>query len=180
MADLFYKSVGRNATFLLNFPVDREGRVNAIDSANVARFRQIIEQDMKTDLIRKAKVSASNERGKKFTAKKLTDGKWDTYWATSDEVNTGSVTFTFGKPTQVNRLLLQEYIPLGQRVKAFSVEALVGDKWQMVDAGEPTTTIDYKRILRFPTIEASAVRISVTDARGPLCINNIAAYYTNR
>ena len=180
LADLYYKSVGRNATFLLNFPVDREGRVNAIDSANVVRFRQIIEQDMKTDLMRKAKVSASNERGKKFTAKKFTDGKWDTYWATSDEVNTGSVTFTFGKPTQVNRLLLQEYIPLGQRVKAFAVEALVGDKWQMVDAGEPTTTIGYKRILRFPTIEATAIRVIVTESRGPVCLNNVEAYYANR
>ena len=180
LADLYYKSVGRNATFLLNFPVDREGRVNAIDSANAVRFRQMIEEDMKTDLLRKAKVTASSERGRKFSAKKLNDGKWDTYWATPDGENTGAVTFSFGKPTKVNRLLLQEYIPLGQRVKAFTVEALVGDKWQMVEAGEPTTTIGYKRILRFPTIEASAVRISVTDARGPLCINNIGAYFANR
>lgn len=180
LADLYYKSVGRNATFLLNFPVDREGRVNAIDSANAVRFRQIIEEEMKTNLLRKAKVTASSERGKKFSAKKLTDGKWDTYWATPDGENTGTVTFSFGKPTKVNRLLLQEYIPLGQRVKAFTVETLVGDKWQMVDAGEPTTTIGYKRILRFPTIEASAVRISVSDARGPLCINNIEAYFVNR
>ena len=90
------------------------------------------------------------------------------------------MTFTFKQPTKVNRLLLQEYIPLGQRVKAFQVEALVGNKWQMVDAGEPTTTIGYKRILRFPTIEATALRISVTDARGPLCLNNISAYFANR
>ena len=110
----------------------------------------------------------------------MTDGKWDTYWATSDEVNTCSVTFTFGKPTQVNRLLLQEYITLGQRVKAFSVEALVGDKWQMVDAGEPTTTIGYKRILRFPTIIASAISVIVTESRGPVCLNTVEAYYANR
>ena len=180
LADLFYKSVGRNATFLLNFPVDREGRVNAIDSANVVRFRQIITEDLKTNLLRKAKVSVSSERGKIFSAKKLTDGKWDTYWATPDGVSTSSVTFTFSKPTQVNRLLLQEYIPLGQRVKAFAVEALVGDKWQMVDAGEPTTTIGYKRILRFPTINASAIRVIVNESRGPICLNNIEAYYANR
>ena len=180
LADIYYQSVGRNATFLLNFPVDREGRVNAIDSANVVRFRQIIEQDMKTDLLRKTKVTASSERGKKFSAKKLTDGKWDTYWATPDGVSTSSVTFTFSKPTQVNRLLLQEYIPLGQRVKAFAVEALVGDKWQKVDAGEPTTTIGYKRILRFPTINASAIRVIVNESRGPICLNNIEAYYANR
>ena len=180
LADLYYKSVGHNATLLLNFPVDREGRVNAIDSANAVAFHQLIKQDLKTDLLRKAKVTATSIRGKKFSAKNLTDGKWDTYWATPDGMNTGVVTFTFKKPTKVNRLLLQEYIPLGQRVKAFKVEAMVDGKWQMVDAGEPTTTIGYKRILRFPTTEATALRISVTDARGPLCLNTISAYFANR
>ena len=180
LADLYYKSVGRNATFLLNFPVDREGRVNAIDSANAVAFRHIIEEDLKTNLLSKAVASASSERGKKFSAQKLIDGKWDTYWATPDGTNSGTVTFTLSKATRMNRIILQEYIPLGQRVKAFAVEALVGDKWQMVDAGEPTITIGYKRILRFPTIEAAAIRLTIKDARGPLCINNIEAYYANR
>ena len=180
LADLYYKSVGRNATFLLNFPVDRDGRVNAIDSANAVAFRHIIEDDLKTNLLSKAVVTASNERGKKFSAQKLTDGKWDTYWATPDGMNSGTVTFTLSKPTRMNRILLQEYIPLGQRVKAFSVMALVEGKWQKVEPGEPTTTIGYKRILRFPTIEATAIRLTIKDARGPLCINNIEAYYANR
>ena len=179
LTDLYYKSVGHNATFLLNFPVDREGRVNAIDSANAVAFHQMIMEELKTDLLRKAKATASSERGKKFSAKNLTDGKWDTYWATPDGVNTGAVTLTFKKPTRMNRLLLQEYIPLGQRVKAFSVEALVEGKWQAIDAGEPTTTIGYKRILRFPAIETTAVRVTITDARGPLCLNNIQAYFAN-
>ena len=180
LADLYYKSVGRNATFLLNFPVDREGRVNVIDSANAVRFRQIVDEDLKTDLLRKAKVTASSERGKKFRAKNLTDGKWDTYWATPDGENTGSVTFTFSKPTKVNRLLLQEYIPLGQRVKSFFVESLMAGQWQKIEVGEETTTIGYKRILRFPTIEASAIRVTITDARGPLCISGIEAYFAKR
>ncbi len=98
LAELYYTSVGRNATFLLNFPIDREGRVNAIDSANAVRFRQIIERDMKTDLFRKAKVT---------------------------------VTFTFPKPTQVNQILSQEYIPLGQRVGGVSWKPL-----QMANGGK--------------------------------------------
>ena len=104
--DLYYKSVGHNATLLLNFPVDRDGRVNAIDSANAVAFHQLITSELKTDLLRKAKASASSTRGKKFSAKNLTDGKWDTYWATPDGENTGTVTFTFKQPTKVNRLLL--------------------------------------------------------------------------
>ena len=176
LADLYYKSVGRNATFLLNFPVDREGRVNAIDSANAVRFRQIIDEELKTDLLRKAKVTASSERGKRFSAGKLNDGKWNTYWATPDGIEISSVTFTFSKPTRVNRLLLQEYIPLGQRVKSFAAEVLVDGEWTQIDPGEAFGTIGYKRILRFPTVETTAIRINFLESRGPICINNIEAY----
>ena len=106
----------------------------------------------------------------------MNDGKWDTYWATPDGTTTGSVTFTFRKPTRVNRLLLQEYIPLGQRVGRFEAEALVDGKWTQIDPGEPFGNIGYKRILRFATIEALALRISFFDGRGPLCISGIEAY----
>lgn len=180
LANIYYQSVGRNATLLLNFPIDREGRVNAIDSMNAVRFRQIIEKELKTDLLRKAKVTASSERGKKFSAKKMNDGKWDTYWATPDGVNTGIVTFTFSKPTKVNRLLLQEYIPLGQRVKEFNVDILVDGKWQKLDLGEPFGNIGYKRILQFATVETTAIRIYIPDARGPVCLSTIAAYCAPR
>ena len=176
LADLYYKSVGRNATFLLNFPIDREGRVNAIDSANAVHFRQIIDEELKTNLLRGAKVTASSERGKRFNARKLTDGKWDTYWSTPDGVNEGTVTLSFSKPTRVNRLLLQEYIPLGQRVGWFVASALIGGKWTSIDPGEPFGNIGYKRILRFATIETTALRISFFEGRGPLCISGIEAY----
>ena len=73
-------------------------------------------------------------------------------------------------------MLLQEYIPLGQRVKSFSVEVQKGDEWQSLEVGEETTTIGYKRILRFPEVSAEALRITFTDSRGPLCISEVGAY----
>ena len=76
----------------------------------------------------------------------------------------------------INRLVLQEYIPLGQRVKKFVVEVFVGDVWVPVDTREETTTIGYKRILRFNTVGTDRLRIRFEESRGPLCISNIEAY----
>lgn len=177
LADLYYRSVGHNGTFLLNFPIDREGRVHPIDSVNAIAYHQMIQRELRDNLLAGRKATVSTERGEQFSATCLTDGDWDTYWATPDGVTNGTVTFSFDKPTKVNRLLLQEYIPLGQRVRAFRVEAKVGDEWMKLDCGEETTTIGYKRILRFPTVQAAALRISILDARGPLCINNIEAFW---
>ena len=177
LADLYYRSVGHNGTFLLNFPIDREGRVHPVDSANAIAFHRLIERELSHNLLRHMPATVSNCRGERFSATQLTDGDWDSYWATPDGVTSGTITFRFDTPTRVNRLMLQEYIPLGQRVKAFTVEALVGGKWTALDCGEETTTIGYKRLLRFPTVEARGLRIAITDARGPLCINNVAAFY---
>lgn len=178
LADLYYRSVGHNATLLLNFPVDRNGLINPIDSANAVNFHKLIQRELGNNLVAGMKPKVSNERGGQFAAQALTDGSWDTYWATGDGVTSADITFTFKKAQKMNRIMLQEYIPLGQRVKKFAVEWL--DKngtWKAVEQGEETTTIGYKRLLRFLTVETKGLRVRILDSRGPICMNNIGVYY---
>ena len=178
LVDLYYRSVGHNATLLLNFPVDRDGLIHHTDSANAVTFHRMIQQELGTNLVAGMKAKVSSQRGKGFSAKALTDGNWDTYWATPDGVNTGTMEFTFKKAQPMNRIMLQEYIALGQRVKKFAVEYL-DDKgvWTPVRQSEETTTIGYKRLLRFKTVTSKGIRVRITDARGPLCINNVGVFY---
>lgn len=177
LVDLYYRSVGHNGTQLINFPVNKEGLIHPIDSANAANYYKQISAELKNNLVLKASVKASNTRGKKFSTKKLVDGNYDTYWATADGVTTGSLTIDFNKTRKLNRMMLQEYIPLGQRVEKFRVEYLHKGEWLPVNCGEETTTIGYKRLLRFKTIEARKLRVVFEQSRGELCINNIGVYY---
>lgn len=176
LVDLYYRSVGHNATLLLNFPVDRRGLIHPVDSANAVRFHEMIQQQLKTNLVAGMIPKVSNERGGDFVASALTDDNFDTYWATEDGVTTADIEFSFDTPTRMNRMMLQEYIPLGQRVKAFVVEYLDKDTWLPVKLNEETTTIGYKRLLRFETVETKGIRIRITDARGPLCLSNVGVY----
>lgn len=176
LVDLYYRSVGHNATLLLNFPVDRRGLIHPVDSANAVRFHEMIQQQLKTNLVTGMTPKVSNERGGDFVASALTDDNFDTYWATEDGVTTADIEFSFDTPTRMNRMMLQEYIPLGQRVKAFVVEYLDKDTWLPVKLNEETTTIGYKRLLRFETVETKGIRIRITDARGPLCLSNVGVY----
>lgn len=176
LVDLYYRSVGHNATFLLNFPVALNGKISPSDSIRAVEWYQTIQNDLKENLLKGAQVEATNSRGRKFSAGKVNDANWDTYWATDDGVVSGSLTFTLAKPSDVNRLLIQEYIPLGQRVKNFTIEAEKDGKWQPVQTVDSTTTVGYKRIIRFQTVTANKLRINFTDARGPLCINNVEAF----
>ena len=177
LVDLYYRSVGHNGTFLLNFPVTPEGLIHPIDSANAVDFYKHVRNELRTNLIDKAKVKTSAERGTDFKANNLKDNNYNTYWATPDNVITASISIKFSKREKVNRMMLQEYIPLGQRVKSFTVEYLTEKGWQNIDAGEETTTIGYKRLLRFPTITTKEMRIRIADSRGPICLSELGAYY---
>lgn len=177
LVNIYYQSVGRNATLLMNFPVALDGRIHPADSARIMEWHKTIDEELKTNLLAGLKVKANNERGSNFAAGNMTDGNWDTYWATDDSTVTGTVEVQLGQPTDVNRILLQEYIPLGQRVAQFGVEYCdTLGAWQPIETKDTMSTIGYKRIIRFTTARATALRVNFLKARGPLCINNIEAY----
>lgn len=175
LMNIYYNSIGRNSTLLLNFPIMPNGLINEKDEKAALDFAKVVKESFAVNLAEKAKVEATNVRGnaKEFSAYKTIDGKKDTYWATDDSIKNASLTVDFGKPTTFNRLMVQEYIRLGQRVKAFTLEAFVDGNWEEI---AKATTIGYKRILRFSSIKASKIRLNITDSKSCPIISNMGVY----
>jgi len=177
LTDLYYRSVGHNATFLLNFPVGKNGKIHPIDSTIAVNWYQRISSELNTNLFANAIFSSSSQRGDNFAPAAAGDQQSYTYWATPDSITTAELYITLNKPQTINRILIQEYIPLGQRVKSFSIQYKSDNAWVDVEADEPTTTIGYKRIVRIPNVFAKYWRICINDARACPCISNVAAYF---
>jgi alpha-L-fucosidase len=177
LMDIYYTSIGRNSNLLLNVPPDRRGRIHPNDSTRLMEFRDAIEQDFRTDLTKIATVSASHTRGNsdKFAASNMLDDNYDSYWTTNDDQTSASFEISFGKDksVSVNRMLLQEYIPLGQRISKFNVEVWTGDKWEEVASG---TTIGYKRILRFPRVWTSKIRVNIQNSLACPILNKVSLF----
>ena len=175
LMETYYNSIGHNATLLLSFPIMPNGLIHPTDEKMALEFGQAVKESFAVNLAEKKKAEASNVRGNagKFGPAKAIDGDKETYWATDDSVTTASLTIDLGKPTLMNRFLAQEYIRLGQRVKAFTVEAFIDGDWKELAKG---TTIGYKRILRFPAVEATKVRFTITDSKSCPVISNIGVY----
>ena len=176
LMDLYFNSVGHNANLLLNFPVNQEGRIPFIDSANAVNWYQKLQKDFSNNLLKGCKVTASNTRSRRFDPKYVTDEDYTTYWATEDGVTRAELIFDFPQATAFNRLLLQEYIPLGQNVEAFYLDYYFNGKWLPIEINEPTSTIGYKRLLRFQTVKADKLRIRFKVFKGTLCINRVGAF----
>ena len=175
LMDTYYNSVGRNGTLLLNFPIMPNGLIHENDEKASLEFGKMIKETFAVNLAEKTKAQASNVRGnaKEFGAANTVDGDKETYWATDDDITKASLTIDFGKPTKFNRFMAQEYIRLGQRVKAFTIEALIDGNWKEL---AKATTIGYKRILRFPTVETTQLRFNITDSKSCPVISNIGVY----
>ena len=175
LLEIYYASVGRNSNLLLNVPVDRRGLIHANDSTRLMEFRRLLNETFKTNLARTAKITVTDIRKNNtaVSAKHLADGNAKTYWATPDDVLQAGITLSFPKAVTFNRLVLQEFIPLGQRVKAFTVEVWENGAFKEV-ANE--TTIGYKRILRLPNITTTQVRIQVKEAKACPVISEVQLY----
>lgn len=173
LLDIYYHSVGRNASMLLNVPADQRGRITDADVESLYAFKSALDADFRTNLASQATVTGSCDRGCSFNAGKVTDNDNNTYWGAPDTVQQGTLTFKFEQPVSINRILIQEPITLGQRVKQFSVEALINGNWETI-ARE--TTIGYKRILRTPDFTTSEIRINIEASKACPLISTVAFY----
>lgn len=175
LLDTYYHSIGRNGTLLLNFPIMPNGLIHESDEKAAYDLANALKEAFAVNLAEKTEIQASNVRGNadEFGAARAVDGDQHTFWATDDDITQASLTINFGKLTTFNRFLVQEYVRLGQRVKAFTIDAYVDGNWKPLATA---TTIGYKRILRFPTVEASRLRFNIIDSKSCPVISNIGVF----
>ncbi len=174
--DIYLTSVGRGSVLLLNMPPDRRGLIHENDVESLKGFRQLLDKTFANNLISKAKINASNTRGKgkQFDISNTTDINKDNYWATNDDTTEANIEIEFNNPEQVSYIVMQEYIKLGQRVKSFNIEILNDNgEWQQVYSG---TTIGYKRIAKIDTIITTKIRINIQDSKAAIVMSNIEVY----
>jgi alpha-L-fucosidase len=173
LMELYYSSVGRNSNLLLNIPPDRRGLLHENDVKSLLAFRELREKEFSSELALGKKASSSASRGKSFKAQNVNDGNPETYWSAPDNVSSASVTIDLGSETEVNRILLQEYIKLGQRVQEFTVEAFTDGGWTLLLNG---TTIGHKIIRKFPVVKTSQIRVIIIKSKASPVISNIEIY----
>ena len=174
LLQIYYESVGRNSLLLLNVPPDTRGRIDAVDSLRLMEFRAALDAVFAVDQADGAVVSGPS-RGRGFAPANVLSGDYDSYWALPDDRTTASLTLEFPEPRTFNRLLLQEYIPLGQRIVAFHAEMLTPEGVWLEIARE--TTVGYKRIVLTPTVTTTALRLVIDDALACPTLTRLALYH---
>ncbi len=173
LMELYYSSVGRNSSLLLNVPPDRRGLLHENDVKSLLAFRDLREKEFVKDIAKDKKVTATRIRGKKYNGARINDGNPETYWTTPDGITNADLEIDLGGETEINRIIIQEYVRLGQRVQEFNIEAFTNGEWRHLIDG---TTIGHKVIRKFPVIKATRLRVNITKSKACPLISNVEIY----
>ena len=152
--DTYYKSVGRNSTLLLNFPIMPNGLISPIDSVRGTVFADMIHKVFDNDLAKGIKPKKEGD---------------------------SIFTLNFKQPTTFNRFMACEDISRGQRVKEFKLEAFVNGTWiplkdELADWGDGLETIGRKRIICFPEVTATRLRMTITKTKAKPIISKMGVF----
>jgi alpha-L-fucosidase len=177
LVDLYFASVGRGASLLLNIPPDRRGRIPDADAAVLRAFRRTRDAMFARDLALGARASASGVRGgsARFGARRAVDGRRDTYWTTDDGATTPELVLDLRRAATFDVVRLREALPLGQRVEAFALDVWTDGGWREVARG---TSIGNARFLRVGPVTTSRLRLRVTKAAACPAIAELALFAT--
>ena len=177
LLDLYYSSVGRGASLLVNLPPDRRGRINENDVQSLREFRRLLDLTVARDLAQGAGAGATSVRGdshdQRFLPRNVIDHRRDTYWASADEIRTPELVLDLKRETTFSVVRLREYLPLGQRVEGFALDVWHDHKWIEFARG---TSIGNCRLVRVPPVTGSKLRLRITQA--PVCpaISEVALF----
>jgi alpha-L-fucosidase len=153
LLDIYYTSVGGNAQLLLNIPPDKRGRIPENDAARLGELGDRLRATFAVNLAEGARVKASesSREPRQPGGKALSAGDRPAW------------VFDLAGPRRFNVAMLREDLRSGQRIEAFALDIWDGKDWTEIAAG---TTVGWKKLLRFPAVEAARVRTRVLQTRG--------------
>jgi len=78
------------------------------------------------------------------------------------------------KPTQIDHVIVMEQISKGERIRKYVIDSYVGGKWTELCHGQ---SIGHKRIERFKPVEATKIRLRVTESTAEPLVRKLAVYH---
>jgi alpha-L-fucosidase len=139
LLDIYYTSVGGNAQLLLNIPPDKRGRIHENDVRRLKELGDRLRTTFSVNLAAPTGYTLNANSSKTVIERDLVG------------------------PKTFNVAMIKEDIRHGQRIEAFALDVWDGKGWKEIAQG---STIGWKKLLRFPAVETTKVRLRILKERG--------------
>ena len=170
LADIYIRSVGGNATFLLNIPPTKDGLLHENDVERLTEFGEFLKSAFADNLVPEAELSCESELPDHGIENIVTDSYDGCYMPNSSNAD---IQIKLPQIEKLGYVVIKENILMSQRIESFAVDVYENGCFREAFRG---TTAGYKRIVPLNGILTDTVRIRITDSRVRPAISFIGVY----
>lgn len=171
LIEIYYNSVGGNASLLLNIPVDKRGLIHEADVKRLEELGDYLKHTFRTCISEKAQVTACYAE-ESYPAENVKTQD-DTFYKTADGQETDTLCFTFDKAYSINHIVLEENLKLSQRIERFEIIAKTEEGDKVIYKG---TVVGSGKICHFDTVTTSKISIKVLESRVSSTLKFVGVY----
>ena len=172
LKDIYLKSVGGNATLLLNIPPDKHGLFHRADVERLKELGDFIRTSFSNNLVEQAKLTATPFQVG-HDIENVREDDYHTYFRTDDWNTQIEIRIQWQEEKKLEYLVLKEMISLSQRIEKFTISYMKDRKEKVVTTG---TTVGYKKIVVLPEILTDELIIRIVDSRVAPTLSFIGVY----
>ena len=177
LMQMYMECVGRSVNLLLDVPPDTTGQITKEDLDTLTRFKARRDAFLNRSLLSSnLEVNASSVRNgdsARFGPANVLDGRTDTYWAIDGNDTRGTLEIFLDGSYNIDAIILQEHIALGQRIGGYSVDVGLRGAYQRIVNG---TSLGYKRIWNLTSsVEADSIRLQILQSNATPLISSVQA-----
>lgn len=173
LMEIYYSSVGANASFLLNIPPMPNGKINEKDVNTLLSVGAQLEIDFNENLAEDSIMTDNRHLDDDHTGQHILNDDDESYWHSGDEPEGSELVLDLGDEYDIDKIVLGEHIRTGQQIEEFEIFVQQNGRWKRI---AKETVIGYKRICRFKEVRARYFKLVINKARCFATINKFEAY----
>lgn len=173
LVDIYYNSVGANASYLLNVPPNQQGLIEDRDLETLISLGAHLEYSFQENLAEESVMTGSGCLDNEHNPQMALTPSPDEYWHSGMYPVKPWLILDMGDDYDIDKVVLKEHIRTGQHIEKFTLYGEIKGKWKTLFKG---TVIGHKRICRFKEVRIQRIKLVIEKTRCFATITSFEAY----
>ena len=168
LMESYRNSVGHGGQWMLGIAPDNRGLLPDADVARLRELGEAIQAEFgpSHNLLREHLATDSN-------TERALDNDADTFWSAPDGSHAATLEVRLPRAMRFDHALTMEWLPEGQAIQRYRIEAWVGGAWKTLVASE---AIGHKKIDQFAPVVTDRVRLNILASTGTARIREFQVF----
>lgn len=171
LMQIYWGSVGGNASLLLNIPPNKDGLISKADARALRKFGSELKREFPENLLKNCLIFSSSQIDEYHGAENIMSD--DGYWQSASDDIKPEISIEFDDNILADKIVLKENISTGQQIESFEIYFDNGSGWEKLCS---STIIGAKRICRFKKQKIKKIKIVITSYRVKATLSEIEIY----